>query len=454
MQHIDVNLLLMVMEGELPPRALLQVIYEHLKELCPECRASLEMVLEGDGPPGGMSCGVHAPAAELAADGRGRPDDLDGFAAEVGAAGEERRAGRDLETLLALPPDRWQQRITAAHSRFRGRRLAELLVDASRETVRRDPARARRLAELALPVLDRTPEAGGDPRSDEARARALAHRANALRVAGELRGADDAFRRTRRFMAHHPLNSSAVHAEVTNLEASLRFAQRRMDEAEHLLDRAVLLYRMEGNTAGVAKSLIMRGEVQRLEGDLDAARGSMGEALELLDPRRESFLYVCAVGNLALYLCDAGLHRRAAELIEGNAYWFERHDESWTRLRLAGIRGRIAFGLGEMEEAEALFRQARDGYLAEELGYDAALASLDLALLLLAEGRTLELRETAHTIRRLFEAQELHREAMAALLMFQQGVAAEQVTVETIRSLQEYLERARANPELRYQPPA
>lgn len=451
MQHIDVNLLMMVMEGELPPRALLQVIYEHLKELCPECRSNLELVLEGDGPPGEMACEHHAPHGD---GDDAAAEELHSLAAEVGAAGEERRARRDLAALLDLPTDRWEQRITAAYSRFRGRRFAELLVDASRDTVRRDPARAQALAELVRPVLERSPEAAEATWADEVQARALGHRANALRVGGDLRGADDAFRRTRLWLANHPLNSSAVHAEVTNLEASLRFAQRRMDEAEHLLDRAVLLYRMEGDDAGVAKSLIMRGEVQRLGDDLDGARRSMGEALELLDPREESFLYVCAVGNLALYLCDAGLHAEAAELIADNRRWFSLHDETWTRLRLAGIRGRIEFGLGNLAQAEELFRQARDGYLAEELGYDAALASLDLALLLLADGRTGELKDTAHTIRRLFEAQELHREAMAALLLFQQAVAADQVTVEAIRSLQDYLERARANPELRYQPPA
>lgn len=454
MQHIDVNLLLMVMEGELPPRALLQVIYEHLKELCPQCRASLETVLEGDGPPGETGCAGHAPEARPPAGDDDGSDDVDGLAAEVRAVHEERRARRDLKSLLAQPHGEWRRRVTAAHSRFRGRRFAELLLDASRDEVRRDPTRARELAELVPLVLERSPESGDGTGDAELRTRALAHRANALRVGGDLPGADDAFRRARRHLAHHPLNSSAVHAEVTNLEASLRFAQRRMEEAEHLLDRAVLLYRMGGDTAGVAKSLIMRGEVQRLEGDLDCARESLGEALELLDPRRESFLYVCAVGNLALYLCDADLHQQAAELIDGNREWFARHDERWTRLRLAGIRGRIAFGLGNLSEAEALFREARDGYLSEELGYDAALASLDLALLLLAEGRNDELKDTAYTIRRLFEAQELHREAMAALLLFQQAVAADQVSVAAIRSLQDYLERARANPELRYQPPA
>jgi len=75
-------------------------------------------------------------------------------------------------------------------------------------------------------------------------------------------------------------------------------------------------------------------------------------------------------------------------------------------------------------------------------GYDAAMTSLDLALLYLMEGRTGEVRRVAAEMHTLFDAQEIHREAAAALLLFQEAAERESLTA--------YLKRARENLELRF----
>lgn len=68
-------------------------------------------------------------------------------------------------------------------------------------------------------------------------------------------------------------------------------------------------------------------------------------------------------------------------------------------------------------------------------GLDAALVSLDLAVLLWEQGRTDELKELAAEMMMAFESREVHREALAALALFQQACAQERMTGDLIRQV-------------------
>ena len=74
---------------------------------------------------------------------------------------------------------------------------------------------------------------------------------------------------------------------------------------------------------------------------------------------------------------------------------------------------------------------------------DAALVSLDLAALLAGQGRTEELKVLAAEILPVFESREVHREAMASLLLFQQACAEERATLELIQQIAAALRRDR-----------
>lgn len=70
-----------------------------------------------------------------------------------------------------------------------------------------------------------------------------------------------------------------------------------------------------------------------------------------------------------------------------------------------------------------------------------ALLSLDLALLLSQQGRTEELKRLAAELMTVFAAQEVHREATAALVLFQRACDEERVTAELIARLATLLRR-------------
>jgi tetratricopeptide (TPR) repeat protein len=439
MPHLSLDLATMVLEGELPPRVLVRVLYEHIKELCPECREALETVQ-------GMPVHRHrAPAASP-------PEGPHHYHAAISQVGrhlgerlrsveqERRRARRDCTELLALPAAERPRRVAAARTRFRSRALAERLVEASRETVRRDPAEAAAIAELVPLVLARltAAEAAGAASLDVL---ARAHRANALRVSGDLRAADGAFRQLRERLAAEALDEPTLHAEVCSLEASLRFDLGRFDETEELLDRAVLLARLSHDDRAAAKALIQRANLHDERDDLPAAVDDLREALALIDEESDRHLAACAIGTLARVECERGAHAAAAELVTRHRALLAGAGGPWESVRLLTLEGRIAHGHGRLAEAEERLVAAHRLCIEEGLDLRTAVAALELAVLYAEQGRVGEVRRLAQQVQPIFQSHEVGREATAALVLFQQAVAAERITVEAMRSVRDVVSR-------------
>ena len=82
-------------------------------------------------------------------------------------------------------------------------------------------------------------------------------------------------------------------------------------------------------------------------------------------------------------------------------------------LRVDWSAGRIAAGLGRRAEAIARLEGVRQRFTDLELSYEAALSSLDLAVLWLEEGRTAEVREIAVAMEWIFKASALHSARVA-----------------------------------------
>lgn len=438
MPHLSLDVATMVLEGELPPRVLVQILYDHVKELCPQCRRALEAV-QGMTPPTTRAAGerpaaASGPEAYLATiDGAGRR-----LGERLSAAGEERRrARRDLAALRALPPGERERRVRSARTRFRSRALAELLVEASHQTARHDPAEAVALAALVPAVLARLSCPAGRAAAPALNVLALAKRANALRVGGDLPAADRVFAEVRERLAATVLDDPALHAEVCSLEASLRCDQRRLGEAEHLLDRAILLARLGHDERALAEVLIKRADLHGERQDHAAAGECLREALSLLGESGDRHLLACALGTLATIECDRGAFAAAEELLGRYRGVLIGDGGVWSTVRVLALEGRIAHGLGRHAEAEDRFLAAQQACLDHEMEHDAATLGLELAVLYAEQGRMSEVKEIARRIQPAFASREVHREATAALVLFQQAVAAERVTVEAIRSLRD-----------------
>ncbi len=425
--HITRELLRAVARGELSERALAQIEAHHLESLCPVCRREVQAWREEQTGPTGYEYALQALPAVL---GRHASDLL-----KLG-----RQAERDLKDLLAIPSAERIARIGRARGRFRGTVLAERLIEESRRRTPADPREGYDLAELARTVVQRSPD---HPDSFSLLALASARMANACRAGGDLRRAGEHFQYVRYVVSHEGVTDPLVLAQVDHLEGSLRKDQRRFEEAKALLTRAAMLFRISGAAVETARVLLKLGALFFQQDLFERAVDTTEAALERLPPEQEPRLYLSGRHNLALYLAEAGRFAQAAGLVAADEDLYRQIQEPWLQLRLSWLRGKIAAGLGETVEAERFFRETRDGFVRQENGYDAAMASLDLALLYLKEGRTAEVLPIAEEMVTLFEAQDVHREALAAVLLFQEAAQREEVTAGMVRELAGRLETVR-----------
>jgi tetratricopeptide (TPR) repeat protein len=368
--------------------------------------------------------------------------------------GKERAgASAELRRLLRLLPAGRRRVLERATTRFRSPALVELLIEAARVALPDAPARAIELLTLAEQVTRRVPLAVYGPAFCNSLAvRALAHRANAVRVAGDLTAAAAQWRQIHARIATEPLGDVDAEAEVACLEASLRLDQGRFDRAERLLGRARRRYRAAKDPEGLAKTLIKLAIAKRVQGQPEVAMPLLREAQGLVSAAESPRLSFAVVGNLALCLCDLRRFTAAAALVDANRPLYETIHDQEAGLLWSRLQGRISRGLGEPEIAEQLFLAARDGYLARRQVFSAALVSLDLIELYLEQGRTAEVKRLAAAISEIFAAQEVHDELARALTLFQQAAGAERLTLQLFARLRTPLERAERNLRQRLEP--
>lgn len=433
--HLTRELLRAVSGGKLPASVVTRIGMEHLMSLCPTCRKEIAAFQKEQRGGAGYGQALHL-----------LPALLEEQAPRIER--ERRGAARDLKDLLVLSREERVRRVERARNRFRSAALARLLVGESRGRVQKDPDEAFHLAALARLIAHRNPRM---PQAFGLIALATAHMANACRAGDDRRQAEEHFGHARYVITHHGVADMEILARVDKLEGSLRMDQRRFGEAEELLARAAMLYRVSGERVETARVLITLGLMYFYQGVLSPAIEVTTAALQGLRESEEPRLYLCARFNLSRFFVEDGRYHEAMEMLAMDEPLYREFPEAWTQLRLSWLRGKIAAGLGRSEEAERLLLEVRDGFVAQGIGYDAAMVAVeDLALLYLREGRTADVKRLAEEIYPIFQAQDVHREAVAALRLFQEAARQERLTTEAVRDLVKYLKEARGDSSLRF----
>src|SRR3954452_24981243 len=93
-------------------------------------------------------------------------------------------------------------------------------------------------------------------------------------------------------------------------------------------------------------------------------------------------------------------------------------------------------------EAQELLDRVRREFLSREIAYDTAVATLELAVLYLEDGRSAEVRTIAAELAPIFAAQRVARETLACVDLFCKAVQQETVTAELARGWLKELRRA------------
>jgi tetratricopeptide (TPR) repeat protein len=363
---------------------------------------------------------------------------------------DERAAAEELWRTLAPRSAGERQAAVEAEPRYATFGLFELMLERAREVIFEAPREAEERLSLALAVARRLdPDRHGPGAVEAALARVWAFLANARRVLGDFRGAEEAFEAAEEHLFRSWLDP-LDEALVLELKALLRRGQRRFAEAFELIDEALALYREINEPHLQGRSLIVKGLTFQYAGDPAAAVECLRRGLFLVDPQKEPRLTVVAHHNLIHCLTDGGRHAEAAALItEARPLW-ARLGRRLDLVRLAWMEAKVAHGLGRTAEAERLLLEVKGELASAGLAYDVALVSLDLAALYARAGRVAESKRLAAELLPIFRSREVHREALAALIAFQRAAQMEQLSLSFIEEIYRYLEQARGNPELRF----
>jgi hypothetical protein len=357
------------------------------------------------------------------------------------------QAPRLLGELLQRPAAE-RSALLHASRRFHTLALCKLLCDKSLEAGYRDSAEAVALAELGLLVADHL-DAGFYTATvvHDMRAGAWACLGNARRLGADFAGAEQALAFAES-LAEEGTADPLEEARLLDLKASLLSDQGWFEEAVELLDLVIEIYEEVKELHLKGKALISKGVNFGYAGWPQRAVELIRLGLAQLDAGSEPRLELEAVQDLAWFLNDCGHCDQAQVQLDRCRPGLEAAADSWTRLRTEWLDTRIALRSGRWQEAEHRLGRQVLQLVQRGLGYEAALVMLDLAAFYLEHGRLSEIRRLADDMLPIFCAQGIHRQAVGALVAFQQAAVEDQLTPALVREIGSYLLRARKNPDL------
>ncbi|HEX5715099.1 MAG TPA: tetratricopeptide repeat protein [Thermoanaerobaculia bacterium] len=349
-----------------------------------------------------------------------------------------------LKALKALETEEERLAVVQECREYQHWALMEIVAEESPEAASRGLEEAAFWARLAVEIAERV--RGPEEWVSRVRGYAGLFGPNTLRVAGELDLADVRLEAIKPlWLAGSDPDQVLDPGRLFDIEASLRRAQRRFDEA---LDRLADARPISHNPARV---LINQSSIQAVMGEHEGALESLREAKPLVEPQRDPRLFYILCFNTAVVYTHVGNFAEAAALLKAVRQVVAARGDENEIPRVNWLRGRIAAGLGRNNEARALLEQALRQLKRKKLWYDVALALLELAALLLHEGKTAEVKALTSTLAEIFESKKVHAEALIALGIFKDAVEREAADEELARRVLTFLFRAGYDQDLKYE---
>lgn len=352
-----------------------------------------------------------------------------------------REEARELWAVLEGRQDAERRELVRVFPHFRSWGVA---VQACEASVRRAAHRADEALELALFALFVAGQAEVEPGFKlRLEGYCRGYVGNARRVGNDFDGANGDFARALDLWKQGNDADPPLLGEwrLLSLEASLRREQHRFPEALELIDGAMVA--SGGEPAAMGRLLLQKSHILEQLSDCEGALSALEQAGPLLEPSGDPNLLFAHRFDTAASLHGLGRFTAAAELLPRVREMAVELRSQLHLLRVVWLEARVNAGLEKKAAAEAGLEQVRGAFTALGLPYDAALASLDLAVLWLEEGRTREVRHLADGLRWIFRAQKIDREALAALALFCEAARRDTATVELTRQVIADIERIR-----------
>ena len=274
---------------------------------------------------------------------------------------------------------------------------------------------------------------------------AQAELGNALRLTDQLGEAEFALARARQLF-NRGTHSELLEMRLLELEATLDADQRRFDDACNRLEKVYRYYRRHQDRHLAGRTLLKRGLYLGYAGRPDDALKLLDRSLSLIDQRRDPNVAFLVMFNQTLILLDTDRWRDAERQLFKLRPFQERTGGRINRLRFRWAEGRIDAGLDRLSRAEETLTEVRDGFVAVERSYDAALTSLDLAGVLIGLRKTDTALEVLSAAYVTFAALHIAREAAASVLAVKIACEVGAATRKRVEEVTKFLRRLENDP--------
>ncbi|HWM94337.1 MAG TPA: hypothetical protein VN493_26510 [Thermoanaerobaculia bacterium] len=288
-----------------------------------------------------------------------------------------------------------------------------------------DAGHAGELADLALELVSKAP--GDDNLRCRIQEYVWAHVSNARRARGDLAGAERAITRAQEFFIAGTMGilpSPIRRDPLFLIEAALLRDQGRLREA---LEKVKFGWGLVDKEAKIALFL-EDGRLHRWLGHPEKALWALSLAARDASRTSDLRLLMRIEIEAGSALCDLGRHGEVKKLSAGIRRQAGRFPAE--QARLLALEGRVAAGLGRLEEAEDALRKLRAD-LPDGAAADFALLSLEVAVLYASQGKTAELKDLAATTQGL-AGSRLSRGAAASLKLFCRLAEQEKLTPQHV----------------------
>lgn len=341
-----------------------------------------------------------------------------------------------LAELEASDPHDWA--LIAEHDpRFAALPVVAALLDRAEHEYHRDLECAGGASAAAVAALERWHLRGDapSPKATALAARSWAVRGNVLRLQSRFHEADGAISTAVRWLARNSWQPR-LHAQVQEVEAGLRRERGAYPEAIRLFRVAGVCYRIADDESSWLRCLAQQAFCHSDAGHPSEAAAILESLFPHLNSDRQPVRLRMVVSiNLAVEYTRLNRTWEARRLLPEIERLMAEVGEPLSTVRLAWLRAMIHHQDGKPAKAEHYYRQVQAEFLEASVPQDAALVSLDLAVLLLETDQPAKAAELATEVLPIFSDLGIPRETLAAGLVLLEALERQEATIDAVRNL-------------------
>lgn len=328
--------------------------------------------------------------------------------------------------------------------------FCEWLLDTSLEQRFNDAAQTFHFAELGISVaLHLNPQLYGQQHVADLQGRAWAYLSNALRLQSDYERAAEVFREAEEALAKGTKDPLVI-AHIRYVQAFLPLAQGQWQHAIELFEEVIRLYETAGDERAAAAVMPDIALAYGFSGNREMAISVLRRSLSALEAEQEETRVLYAKQNLAGFLQEQGELREAASLLREIYPRFVELADHLNIARTRWIEGRVLLSMNQLIAAEDAFLEAQRTFVDQNIAFDAAQVSLDLATIYARQERSETMFTLAVQMMPIFRSGKMHYHAQSALMVFHKAVQTKEINERLIQRIRAFLQKSQYNPKLRF----